>query len=319
MDGFVVRSNFRRELLQLLQQSYQVVGPVWGEDDVCRLQPLDSWPEQQKVSLPRLSVKKYLFPPTELLYTTRNGTFEPPSPPEPIAVAALAPCDLHAVDFLDRVFAEDPLYQLRRHNLLLIGTACKPNDDCFCPPRDNPPPFDLFLVDDRVISGTPLGEELLRQLNDQLLEEVSPERDWACEPQGPTVPEGLEQCWAANEKEPFWEEIGRRCLGCGACSAVCPTCHCFDMQDRVDAEGNAVRHRIWDNCFFPNFALVAGGHDFHPTRGTRFRFRCEHKLLGFGSLRGEISCVGCGRCRSACPVGIDIMEVVDHLREEATP
>jgi len=319
MDGFVVKADFLPRLLQQLQENYQVVGPVRGKDDVCRLQPLDEWSEHQEFSLPRISVKKYLFPPNELLYTTKNGTFEPPPPPEQMAVVGVPSCDLYAVDFLDRVFADDPLYQRRRSNLLLVGITCHPSEDCFCPPRDTPPPFDLFLDEERVFSGTPRGDELLQQLGDRLIGEVEIDHDWTCEAQGPPLPENLERRWAANETKSFWEEIGGRCLGCGACSAVCPTCHCFDMQDRIDAAGNAVRHRIWDNCFFPNFALVAGGHDFHPTRGARFRFRCEHKLLGFGVFRGESSCVGCGRCRAACPVQIDILEALDHLREGAIP
>ena len=122
-----------------------------------------------------------------------------------------------------------------------------------------------------------------------------------------------ESRFAASLHRPIWKEEGERCLSCGACSAVCPTCYCYDVVDEAGLDGSVARRREWDNCFFRDHALVAGGHNFRPDRASRLRFRFEHKYLGFGELRGEASCVGCGRCTSACPVAIDLAAVLARL------
>ena len=127
------------------------------------------------------------------------------------------------------------------------------------------------------------------------------------------VPADIEPRFAASRHWPIWKEEGTRCLSCGACSAVCPTCYCYDVVDSAGLDGGVTRWREWVNCFFRDHALVAGGHNFRPDRAERLRFRCEHKYLGFGEMRGESSCVGCGRCAAACPVDIDLSALLNRL------
>jgi ferredoxin len=115
----------------------------------------------------------------------------------------------------------------------------------------------------------------------------------------------------------LWNEEAARCLACGACSAVCPTCSCFEVLDDAGLDDTVIRRRVWDNCFFPDHARVAGGYDFRAGRAARLRFRFEHKRVGFGAMRGMASCVGCGRCRLACPVGIDLEPIAAKLLAEA--
>jgi sulfhydrogenase subunit beta (sulfur reductase) len=113
----------------------------------------------------------------------------------------------------------------------------------------------------------------------------------------------------------IWDELGDKCLSCGSCSMVCPTCYCYDVQDDVELGSRAgSRVRSWDSCLFATHALVAGGENFRKTRASRIKFRFYHKQRGFVAEYGRPSCVGCGRCIAACPVKIDIIEVIERLR-----
>jgi len=119
----------------------------------------------------------------------------------------------------------------------------------------------------------------------------------------------------------MWKQVGDRCLSCGSCSMVCPTCYCYDVADDVElGSQNGGRSRSWDSCLFSTHALVAGGENFREGRASRVKFRYYHKQRGFVAEYGRPSCVGCGRCISACPVKIDISEVISQLRgiENAT-
>jgi sulfhydrogenase subunit beta (sulfur reductase) len=113
----------------------------------------------------------------------------------------------------------------------------------------------------------------------------------------------------------IWDELGDRCLSCGSCSMVCPTCYCYDVVDEVElASGNGSRVRLWDSCLFSSHAEVAGGENFRASRASRIKFRFYHKQRGFVAEYGRPSCVGCGRCIEVCPVKIDIIEVINRLR-----
>jgi len=105
-----------------------------------------------------------------------------------------------------------------------------------------------------------------------------------------------------------------RCLGCGICTFLCPTCHCFDIQDET-LESNGARVRIWDSCMFREYSLQASGYNPRPEQTSRVRNRVFHKFSYFPKNHQEFGCVGCGRCISECPVNIDIVEIVNKARE----
>lgn len=304
-------NGFEERLLTELRRNFLVLGPVRGSDGVCRLAPVQRWADLTPAALPLIPLKKTLLPPRDTLWAfDADGYREPP--PTATALVAIPACDLYALAYLDQVFADDPLYQRRRRDLLLVGAECEAGPGCFCPPRTEPPPFDLFLAGGRAWAGTVRGEELLVSL------EMAPapgEDVPLPKASGPMLPdpEALERLFAESAALPLWRQVADRCVSCGACSAVCPTCYCYDVVDEALPGGRVTRLREWDNCFFRSHALVAGGQSFRPTRTQRLRFRFEHKLLGFGPLRGIPSCVGCGRCGRACPVDIDISEVLAAL------
>jgi len=311
MDGITATESFYFRFLKNLLHSWVIVAPVVGPDGLCRLQEIKNGLSHHCTVLPLIPLKKFLLPPTELLWSNqvRCSLVKPA-----IAIIDIAPCDLYALTYLDQAYADDPFYQERRQRLLLIGRECSPSPHCHCPPRINPPPFDLFFVGDNLWYGSDLGKKLLQEFIDTEktnAEENLPEKYWAG--QSEPLPTDLAARFLKSADHPLWAEVASRCLSCGACSAVCPTCACYDVVDAADLNGAITRQRVWDNCFFRDHGLVAGGHNFRPDRAARLRFRFEHKYIGFGEQRGISSCVGCGRCQQACPVKIDLAQVLEQL------
>ena len=116
---------------------------------------------------------------------------------------------------------------------------------------------------------------------------------------------------------PFWDKESLSCIQCGICTYLCPTCHCFDINDEVASSAplKGKRVRTWDNCQFPDFTMHSSGHNPRPDKASRLRQRILHKFQYFVELYENFQCVGCGRCISKCPVGIDIIEVLDKVRD----
>ncbi len=126
--------------------------------------------------------------------------------------------------------------------------------------------------------------------------------------------EEITSLFTLNYRSVLWQELGDRCLSCGACNIVCPTCFCFDVQDEVDLMfKSGKRYRVWDSCQTNQFASVAGGHNFRPNRAERLRHRFFHKFKYLTGAFSQEGCVGCGRCAEACLVGINPIEVVNKL------
>jgi len=246
------------------------------------------------------------------------------------------PCDLAAITFNDKIHSRaypDPYRERRRRESIIVGLYClKPCPESFCRSMGTlnwEEGADLMLTD--------LGEAYLVQVRSEagrmVIEAagklIRPAKDGDMErarhllvereeqfpnPLGDPsdLPERLELCYESQ----MWDKLGRRCFGCGSCTLVCPTCFCFDVQDKVDLSlERGVRLRRWDSCQLVDFALVAGGHNFRPTIASRVRFRIYHKFRAEPEQVGQIGCVGCGRCTRACPADIDIVEVLRDIKE----
>jgi sulfhydrogenase subunit beta (sulfur reductase) len=241
-------------------------------------------------------------------------------------------CDIHALKILDLLYLSDfpdPYYRRNRQQLVVIGFGCWPDERCFCESLNTSSAndgFDLFLTqlencfqvvvgssvgDDIVCANRHLFEPATRQDTRQYLERLRErEAAFTLELDVTDLPFVLE----LKREDPVWDELGRKCLCCGSCSIVCPTCSCFNVMDEVTAEGGAARLRSWDSCLFRDYAMVAGGHNFRGDRGERVRNRYYHKQEAFVREFGMPSCVGCGRCIENCPTGINVVEVFQHVR-----
>jgi len=282
--------------------------------------------------------KSVLFPQTETLYEYEAGGTEliMPEEPEEKVLLGVRPCDARALTIVDKLFSwdiDDPYYVNKRENTTIIGLACQePGINCFCTSLGGGPAstegIDLLLTD--LGEGyllqplTEKGEKLCQDAGELLVEAAGEDRQAAeslhqeaaekivRKIEVDTIPQKLEELW----ESPLWKNISDACLGCGACTFLCPTCHCFDIQDEMEGfEGR--RCRVWDSCMFEEYTLHTSGHNPRPTRRERTRNRVNHKYSYFVKNFGTIACVGCGRCIDNCPVNIDILDILSQVVKEA--
>jgi len=285
-----------------------------------------------------LPPKKFLLPyrRERFTYDLENLEFRENSFTEERIIFGIHPCDLHGISILDAVYLKenpDPKYLEVRKRTVLIGISCKPDDFCFCLSTGTAFPdganWDLFLTDigsDYFLTiGSPRGDEIVISLRKYLREitkedlnlykQVSSRKRTLFK-----TPPDLSRISQVIELEydsPVWEEEGKRCLGCGTCTNVCPTCFCYTSVDVPDIEGSKVsRIEFTTSCQYPYYSLVAGGHYFKPKRSDRFKHRYYHKFVGYPYQVGKFGCVGCGRCSAECPAGISMVETLKKLKGE---
>jgi ferredoxin len=287
--------------------------------------------------------KQYLFPPKmHLLEAVKMNGDWGISIPEDLtpkyAFIGVRPCDLAAIEVQDKVFIQskfiDPTYQRRRVNLFIITVNClSPGETCFCASLGTGPKtksgFDLsiteledaFLIEIGSEAGrtimemlpyTPATSYMLQQAEKEL-ERASQEMKRKIE-NIETVPDILAQ----QLEHPHWDEVAKRCLSCASCTQVCPTCFCWDAVDYTDITGTKTqRERVWDSCFNPDYSYHGFGNT-RPTIHSRYRQWLTHKMSAWVGQFGTLGCVGCGRCITWCPTGIDITEEVTALCKEET-
>jgi ferredoxin len=284
------------------------------------------------------SWKRFLRPPRSPLWTaTREGddfVVEEPSDETRYAFLGVRACDLRAIAVQDRVLGGvDTRYARRRGAAFIVAVACtEPADTCFCASVGCGPGlsdgYDLALTElpDGYVaeSGSTQGERLL----DELPHEVAPPThveaaraavDAAAARMGRTLPEAdLHELLAGAYAAPRWDEVAQRCLSCGNCTMVCPTCFCTTVEDVTDLTGTHAQCWLrWDSCFDLDFSYLHGG-PVRTSTASRYRQWLTHKLGTWHDQFGESGCVGCGRCIAWCPVGIDITEETTAIAEAGT-
>ena len=287
--------------------------------------------------------KRYLHPPAVVRWRARrqNGGFEAvpdPAPPPSYALVGVRPCELAAIRVQDRVFLGepfvDPAYRSRREAAFVLAVDCgSPAGTCFCAslgtgPKTGPG-FDLALTELTgegshqllVEVGSERGAEVVAGIDHRRadagdLEAALSVTAQAAQRMGRTLDTaGIKELLYRRYEDPHWDEVAKRCLGCGNCTMVCPTCFCATVEDVTDLAGaNTERRRIWDSCFSQEFSYVHGG-SVRTTGGARYRQWITHKLATWHDQFGVSGCVGCGRCITWCPVGIDITAEARAVRQ----
>ena len=289
------------------------------------------------------SWKRYLFPPRVRLWGADASLAAVPEPKAepPLAFVGVRPCELAAIRVQDRVFLGgthvDEDYAARRTGAFVVAVNCfEPAATCFCPSMGTGPEADggydivlTELLDDAhrflVAAGSERGEEILAALgarcatdDDRRAAAASIERARAR--MGRTLDtDDLHGLLLRNLDHARWDDVAERCLSCGNCTLVCPTCFCTAVEDQTDLTGqNATRWRVWDSCFSVDYSYIHGG-SIRPSGRSRYRQWMTHKLATWHDQFGSSGCVGCGRCITWCPVGIDITEEAAAIRAtEAT-
>jgi ferredoxin len=288
------------------------------------------------------SWKRFLHAPhLELWRAERDGerlrVVTGPEPPGRLAFIGVRSCELHAIRVQERVLLEgpyvDPHYRGRREGNFVVAVNCgQAGGTCFCVSMGTGPRasfgFDLALTElggdgepgFLVEVGTEAGARVLAELphrdaRPEELEAADAVVARTAHSMGRALDAGeVRELLLRNLEHPRWDEVASRCLTCGNCTMVCPTCFCTSVEDESDLAGaTATRTRRWDSCFTLDFSYLHGG-SVRMSARSRYRQWLTHKLATWVDQFGTSGCVGCGRCITWCPVGIDITEEVAAIR-----
>nr|HAT8714862.1 sulfite reductase subunit A [Legionella jordanis] len=291
------------------------------------------------------AIKPILFKPRETVWQVKRNEsgkleFLPQEAMEmPVAIIGVRSCDLVAMAIQDEVFINnkyvDSRYKTRRDSLFVVAVNCSySSKNCFCVSAGTGPevrnPFDLLMTELQqgfvIRSGSVRGEHALRQLNlnqasSIQLQQEQQEIEQCARMQSKRIPlnnqSGLKDLLFANLNHPRWDDVAQRCLSCGNCTLVCPTCFCHSESDEPNLDGSGSQHlREWDSCFTAGHSYLAG----KPIRDDikkRYRQWLTHKVGSWFEQFDSSGCVGCGRCVTWCPVGIDITEELSAISGES--
>ena len=334
-----------RILFTLLAEGNSIVGPVKTGNDRNNdpLYAFEQVSDFDKVDLgyatTKLPAKRYFLPYREDMASfkmdgndwQKNVDY---NIDHPTVFFGLHACDINALNKLDKVLMGSvypmPYYAAKRMNMFIIGIGCEPQPFCFCRSMGSDTAlhgFDMFITDigDRyfveILSAT--AYNFLQQITTRAPEEadhllymkVVTEKNGKFTAQVDTT--DLTKILDMEFQSPVWKQWGDKCLGCGTCANVCPTCYCYGVEETVNIDLKGARKsKMLYSCNVLDFAEVAGGHNFRPERSSRLKYRYYHKHRGFVEAFEESLCVGCGRCGEACLAGITVPEVIASVRGE---
>lgn len=282
--------------------------------------------------VPKTSIKTFFMPQPEVLarfsLNAQNAeAFVLKAPNADLQFRVLLnirPCDARSVELNSIPYAQDPYFQRLKDGTIIIGRLCAETcSTCFCEHVGGSPQgtdgMDLVILD----TEDGLALHVLTQKGADFLLKNPCDGSAGLSSVKCSKEQRIESSEIAKEMQrkdlltlynaQFWPHVAESCINCGACTFLCPTCYCFDIQDEVFGT-KGVRLRYWDSCMFPLFTLHASGHNPRGQKVQRVRNRFMHKFKYFPDRFGPVSCVGCGRCIKDCPVNIDIREVVSLMQ-----
>lgn len=332
-------------VLKTWSEKFRVLAPQKKESGDALLDIFDEATLTLDYGKPALPPKRALLPQSDIIFRVEGGEYNPNITRDATLVFGIRPCDMKGLlqsrNFMSKDFT-DVYYEARAKDLATVVMACpgRQSETCFCTTTGSGPwadqGFDLQLFDmgDHFLveAGSERGAELAALDDFEEVKEGAARKklnSWRERAQAdiavvPEIREAMDRLKADSVPEELWDRFGAKCITCGSCSFVCPTCTCFNVYDRVIGDGQGERLRTWDACLFGGFTKEASGHNPRRTPGLRLKRRHEHKLLYYRDRDtfGAVStCVGCGRCSDTCPVHIGALEVARAIAQkpEAMP
>lgn len=332
------------EIIKNLKKEYKVYAPKrfekrgrYSDTDLIRYAEINSVEEIVYDEKSDFSPKEVFYPITQaLFYFTEDEYRESKVDNQGILIFA-RPCDINGIKRLDTIFLkngelEDIYYKRLRERVKFVLMECGEGwDTCFCVSMNS------NKTDEYSMAVRFCKEHLLVEVKDELFKDFfagEPETEFAPEfvasnPRTVNIPEiDSQEILKKVYDLDLWEKYNSRCWSCGACTAACITCSCFNTVDIAYTENGRVgeRRRVWASCLHDDFTTMAGDMSFRNTPGERLRFRTLHKIYDYKARFGEEQmCVGCGRCDDRCPEFISfstiinrLSEAVDQLKQEAS-
>jgi ferredoxin len=323
----LIASNLDKFVQALIGSGKTIVAPC-KDDSIVSYKPVAS-PNEINLSLPYpvKSAKEYFFSDNEPILSYKFGMIgkidelkEPPEPKE-LIIFGMRPCEAAAYPIMDGVFNwdyKDAFYNKRRERNLVISVACEACDEfCFCTsvglnPQSTEGSDILLKKTDKgnytAEAITDKGKRLIEEHKNLFTQEdvkpinfKGPEKKF----DSAKVNSWLEK----NFEHPMWDKTTLPCIGCGACTFLCPTCHCFDIVDESNLK-EGTRYKNWDSCQFSMFTVHASTHNPRDTQAKRFRQRIQHKFNYYPDKFKRTLCVGCGRCIRHCPADMSLLETL---------
>lgn len=327
--GYQLSKEKAASIFRQWAEQYDIFAPVvmegegcFSDTDIIRYEKVNCLEQIEWKKKSDYSFKEVLIAINEtLFYFTEDQTTIPKGPEKDILIFLRA-CDMHAVKRLDEIYLkngfEDFYYARVRERARFILMGCENTCDsgfCVSMGTNKTDDYDAYIkVDDDAVIMDVKWDALIADVEEAEAVEVIP--DYVTEnKEKVTLPKNL-----SNEtfKSEIWKEYGDRCIACGRCNFVCPTCTCFTMQDIFYKDNAKVgeRRRVWASCQIDGYTEMAGGHGFRKTQGERMRFKVMHKIYDYEKRFGYPMCVGCGRCDDVCPEYISYSNCVNRLAKE---
>ncbi|MFR2838197.1 MAG: anaerobic sulfite reductase subunit AsrA [Zhenhengia sp.] len=328
--GYRTSTAHLDSILRELSKEYSIYAPktfvgegTYSDTDRVRYGTVESLGEINFEVKSEFSYKEILTPISETLFYFTEDEVKVADGPKKGAIVFVRSCDLHAVKRMDDIYLkngfEDFYYKRIREKTKFILMGCSQSfDSCFCVDMgtNKSDHYDAYIKvdgDSALIDGE--FEALITRLEE--VEEVTVKPDFVTENKTRVnIPENLSLDIMDST---MWNEYNERCIACGRCNFVCPTCTCFTMQD-VFYEGSdrkqaGERRRVWASCQVNGYTDMAGGHSFRGDKGQRMRFKVLHKVYDYKKRFGYNMCVGCGRCDDICPEYISFSACINKLSD----
>lgn len=314
------------EGLKTLKSEYKILAPVtipfkgtYSDTDITKYEEITTIEEVELNKKSNFSAKEVILPINQVLFYFTEKEYKESDVDNKKLLVFLRACDLNGIKRLDEIYLrngveKDYYYERLREKVKFVLIGCKESfRNCFCVSMGT------SKSDDYSMALNIRQDEIYLDIKDEELNvfngkdcnfEVDFVKKNTISVEVPEISNPVEL-----SKNSIWEDYDQRCIACGRCNFVCPTCSCFTMQDIYYKENENVgeRRRVWASCQVDGYTDMAGGHSFRNNKGERMRFKVMHKIHDFNKRFGYHMCVGCGRCDDACPQYISFSECIDKI------